>query len=69
MGELSFKLGDIDAAKNYFFTIKTNASATPLMKRKADQRIYELRELTNTKSGGSASDDGESKLKRGKKDK
>jgi uncharacterized protein (DUF2225 family) len=65
MGELSFKLGNIDAAKNYFFTIKTNPNATPLMKRKADQRIYELREMTRL--SGAGTDDGESKAKKGKK--
>lgn len=45
IGELNCKLGDLEAAKNFLYIVKRHPSATDVMKRQADKRIDEIREL------------------------
>ena len=45
LGELSFKLNDLTAAKKYFFAAKTSKSGKPVMAQQADDRLTEIREL------------------------
>jgi uncharacterized protein (DUF2225 family) len=45
MGDLYCQLGDLDAARNFFFLAKSNKEGSALMKRQADMRLEEIREL------------------------
>ena len=45
IGDLHQKLGDLDQSRNFFFQVKTNRAGTPLMRRQADIRLDEIREL------------------------
>ena len=44
MGEMYFRLGEYDKARQYLFMAKTNKFGTPLMQRQADLRIDDVRE-------------------------
>lgn len=44
IAELSAKLGESRQAKDFFFKIKINRSAAPLLRRQAENRLYEIRE-------------------------
>ncbi|MDR0197801.1 MAG: DUF2225 domain-containing protein [Oscillospiraceae bacterium] len=44
IGELNFRLGNLDEAKNYFYMVKTSPSVTELLKRRSDNRIEDVRE-------------------------
>ncbi|MGI6404571.1 MAG: DUF2225 domain-containing protein [Oscillospiraceae bacterium] len=45
IGDLHQKLGDLDQARNFFFQVKSNRAGTPLMRRQADIRLEEIREM------------------------
>lgn len=45
IGDLYHKLGDLDSARNFFFLVKTNKAGTIVLKRQADQRLDEIREI------------------------
>jgi len=45
IGDLYFRTGDYDQSRNYFFLAKTNKVGTNVLKRKADVRLEEIREL------------------------
>lgn len=44
IAELSYKLGDIRQAKDFFFKVKVNRTAAPLFRRQADIRLFAIRE-------------------------
>ena len=44
IAELSFKLGRFREAKDFFFKVKINRNGAPLLKRQAENRLYEIRE-------------------------
>jgi uncharacterized protein (DUF2225 family) len=44
VAELSLKLGEIRQAKDFFFKVKINRAAAPLLRRQADSRLYDIRE-------------------------
>ncbi len=44
IAELSAKMGETRQAKDFFFKIKINRSAAPLLRRQAESRLYDLRE-------------------------
>jgi len=45
MGELSLKRNDIKNAKNFFFKAKMDRNGTPLLKRQAENRISDIRDI------------------------
>lgn len=45
LGELNYKLGNLEEARSSYFSIKTNAFANPAIKRKAERRMDEIREI------------------------
>ena len=45
LGELCLKLGDLDAAKKFYFQVKTSRSAKAVIVKQADERLNELREM------------------------
>ncbi len=44
IGEMYFRLGNYDRARQYLFMAKTNKEGTPLLQRQADLRIDDVRE-------------------------
>ena len=44
IAELSAKLGETRQAKDFFFKIKINRAAAPLLRRQSENRLYEIRE-------------------------
>ncbi len=44
IAELSAKLGENRQAKDFFFKIKINRTAAPLLRRQAENRLYDIRE-------------------------
>jgi len=44
IAELALKLGQLREAKDFFFKVKINRSGAPLLKRQAENRLFELRE-------------------------
>jgi hypothetical protein len=50
MGDLQYQLGDLDEARNYFFVAKSNREGSALMKRQADMRLEEIRELKRSQN-------------------
>jgi uncharacterized protein (DUF2225 family) len=50
MGDLYYQLGDLDRARNFFFTAKSNREGSAMMKRQADVRLEEIRELKRTQA-------------------
>ncbi len=49
IGDLLQRLGELDEARNFFFQAKTNQGGTPLLKRQAELRLDEIRELKAAK--------------------
>jgi uncharacterized protein (DUF2225 family) len=47
IAELSFKLGRFREAKDFFFKVKVSRNGAPLLKRQAENRLYEIRESGN----------------------
>ncbi len=47
LGDLSERLQDYDAARNYYFLAKSNRDGAPTLKLQADRRLEELKELKN----------------------
>jgi uncharacterized protein (DUF2225 family) len=45
LAELYARLGEIDRAREYYFQVKSNNAASPIVKRQADMRLEELKEL------------------------
>ena len=45
MGGLYLRMGDVNAARNFFHMAKMNKEGTPLMRQQADMRLEETREL------------------------
>ena len=45
LGELNYKLGNLDDARNSYYAIKTNTFANLAVKRKAERRMDEIREI------------------------
>lgn len=43
IGELNYKLGDINAARKFFFQAKTDKEATNLIKRQCESRLEDIR--------------------------
>lgn len=50
IGDLYFRTGDLDAARNFFFMAKTNKEGSNVMKRQADLRLEEIREIMKAKT-------------------
>jgi hypothetical protein len=50
LGELYFKLGDYDAARQFLFMIKSDKDAPASLKRQAELRIETIRELKKAES-------------------
>ena len=45
LGELNFKLGNLEAARNAFFEVKSNKTVTAVLKRQAENRMEEIRDI------------------------
>ncbi|HHY52456.1 MAG TPA: DUF2225 domain-containing protein [Clostridiales bacterium] len=45
IGDLYQKLGDLDQARSFFFQVKSNRAGSPLMRRQADLRLEQIREM------------------------
>ncbi|MDR2559385.1 MAG: DUF2225 domain-containing protein [Oscillospiraceae bacterium] len=50
LGELYFKLGDYDAARQFLFMIKSDKDAPASLKRQAENRLESIREIKKTES-------------------
>lgn len=44
MGELTYKLGDVNKARDFFFRAKTEREGSPGIKKQADQRLEEIKD-------------------------
>lgn len=44
IGELNLKLGHVKEAKDFFFKAKVNRAGAPLLKRQAEDRLFDIRE-------------------------
>jgi len=47
LGELNFKLGDYEQARQLFYKVKTDALASPALTRAAEDRFDDIREIRN----------------------
>ncbi len=45
IGELSLRLNDLKTAKNYFYKAKTEKTGSPSLKRQAENRLMDIREM------------------------
>ena len=50
VGELNYKLGDIDKAKNYFYKVKTSKDAAKPLKEQAEIRLEDCKAAPSTQS-------------------
>jgi hypothetical protein len=50
IGNLHYRVGDFNLAREYFFMIKTDKAASPLLVRRAEDRIEEAKELLKTQA-------------------
>ncbi len=53
VGDLYYKLDDIDNARNYFFMVKTNRAGSKVLTRQAENRLDEIRELKKAAAANS----------------
>ena len=44
IAELNYKLGNLREARDFFFKVKISRGGVPLLKRQAENRLYEIRE-------------------------
>jgi uncharacterized protein (DUF2225 family) len=51
IAELYARMGEFDRAREYYFQVKMNKAASPMVKRQADLRLEELKELRDQQLG------------------